>query len=356
MTSSATAAGISTQAANIMKPPAPPARRLNGTQRVAAILLSLGKTNSQKLLQHFDQDEIRIITVAAAQLGTVSPDELDRLAEEFIEQFSHGTTLFGSANEVEKMLEGVLPEDQLADIMSDVLGNSNRSIWDRLTTVSETVFANYLLKEHPQTAALILTKIKPAAAAKVLSQIQAPIRNQLVRRMLSIKAVVPEIMRDIEKTMHEDFMLNLSGTLEADSHARMADILNKMDRDHMEDALENLNEVRPKTAELLKGLLFTFDDIINLNARTRMAIFDQIPTDRIVLALKGTNGQFREVILSSLTSRARRIAEHELAASEPAAQRDVLDARSAITNLALEMAGRGEIELNPKQDEGAYFA
>jgi flagellar motor switch protein FliG len=333
-----------------------PAKPLNGVERVAAILLSLGKESSSRLLRHFDQEEIRMITVTAAQLGTVATEELDKLAEEFIEQFSNGPTLYGSANEVEKLLEGVLSEDQLSDIMSDVLGNSNRNIWDRLATVSETVFANYLTKEHPQTAALILTKIRPAAAAKVLGQISAPMRNQLVRRMLSIKAVVPEIMREVEKTMHEDFMLNLSGTLEADSYARMADILNKMDRDHMEDALDNLNEVRPKTAEMLKGLLFTFDDIINLNARTRMAIFDQIPTDRIVMALKGTDPSFREVILSSLTSRSRRIAEHELAGGEPAAQRDVLEARSFITNLALEMAGRGEIDLNPKQDEGAYFA
>lgn len=333
-----------------------PAKPLNGVERVAAILLSLGKESSSRLLRHFDQEEIRKITVTAAQLGTVATEELDRLAEQFIEQFSNGPTLYGSANEVEKLLEGVLSEDQLSDIMSDVLGNSNRNIWDRLATVSETVFANYLTKEHPQTAALILTKIRPAAAAKVLGQISAPMRNQLVRRMLSIKAVVPEIMREVEKTMHEDFMMNLSGTLEADSYARMADILNKMDRDHMEDALDNLNEVRPKTAEMLKGLLFTFDDIINLNARTRMAIFDQIPTDRIVMALKGTEPAFREVILSSLTSRSRRIAEHELAGGEPAAQRDVLEARSFITNLALEMAGRGEIDLNPKQDEGAYFA
>lgn len=332
-----------------------PAKPLSGVERVAALLLSLGRTSSAKLLQHFDQEEIRMITVTAAQLGTVATEELDRLAEEFIEQFSNGPALYGSANEVEKMLEGVLPEDQLSDIMSDVLGNSNRSIWDRLATVSETVFANYLAKEHPQTGALILTKIKPSAAAKVLGQVPPPMRNQLVRRMLSIKAVVPEIMREVEKTMHEDFMLNLSGTLEADSYARMADILNKMDRDHMEDALDNLNEVRPKTAEMLKGLLFTFDDIVKLNARTRMAIFDQIPTDRIVLALKGTDAGFREVILSSLTSRSRRIAEHELAAGEPAAQRDVLEARSGITNLALEMAGRGEIDLNPKQDDGAFF-
>lgn len=332
-----------------------PMKPLKGVERVAALLLSLGKSNSTKLLKHFDQEEIRMITVTAAQLGNVPTNQLDQLAENFIEQFSNGPALYGSANEVEKLLEGVLPEDQVSDIMSDVLGNSNRNIWDRLATVSETVFANYLMKEHPQTAALILTKIKPAAAAKVLGQIPAHMRNQLVRRMLSIKAVVPEIMREIEKTMHEDFMLNLSGMLEADSYARMADILNKMERDHMEDALDNLNEVRPKTAEMLKGLLFTFDDIVNLNARTRMAIFDQIPTDRIVLALKGTDPSFREVILSSLTSRARRIAEHELASGGPAAQRDVMEARSSITNLALEMAGRGEIDLNPKQDEGAYF-
>ncbi|MTI45898.1 flagellar motor switch protein FliG [Roseibium hamelinense] len=332
-----------------------PVKPLKGVEKVAALLLCLGKTSSTRLLKHFDQEEIRAITVTAAQLGTVAAEELDRLAEEFIEQFSNGTSLYGSANEVEKMLDGVLPEDQLSDIMSDVLGNSNRSIWDRLATVSETVFSNYLMNEHPQTAALILTKIKPSAAAKVLGQINPKMRNALVRRMLSIKTVVPEIMREVEKTMHEDFMLNLSGTLEADSYARMADILNKMDRDHMEDALDNLNEVRPKTAEMLKGLLFTFDDIVKLNARTRMAIFDQIPTDQIVLSLKGTDKQFREVILSSLTSRARRIAEHELNAGEPAAQRDVLQARSNITNLALEMASRGEIELNAKQDDGAYY-
>jgi len=343
---------MSTQTATATKLPT---KRLRGVQRVAALMLSLGRTSSQRLLKHFDQEEIRLITVTAAQLGTVASEELDQIAEEFIEQFTNGVTLFGSAGEVEKMLDGVLPDDELADIMSDVMGNSNRSIWDRLTTVSETVFATYLLKEHPQTAALILTKIKPSAAAKVLGQVNGDMRNQLVRRMLSIKPVVPEIMRDVERTMHEDFMLNLSGNLEADSHARMADILNKMDRDHMEDALDNLNEVRPKTAELLKGLLFTFDDIINLNARTRMAIFDQVPTDKIVMALKGTDAGFREVILSSLTSRARRIAEHELASGDPAAQRDVMDARSTITNLALEMAGRGEIELNPKQEDGAYF-
>ncbi|WP_321503966.1 flagellar motor switch protein FliG [Breoghania sp.] len=332
------------------------AQPLRGIQKVAALLLAMGKPNASRLLRHFDQEEIRLITLNAAQLGAVSASELDDLADQFLNQFAHGASLFGTAGEVEKMLDGVLPEDAVSEIMSDVLGNSNRSIWDRITTVSETVLANYLAKEHPQTAALILSKIRPASAAKVLSQLATPVRNQLMRRMLSIKPIVQEVMRDVEKTLHEDFMLNLSGSMEADSFARMADILNKMDREHMEEALTSLNDERPKSAEMLKGLLFTFDDIVDLNARTKMAIFDQISTDNVVMALKGTSPQFRESILSSLTSRMRRIVEFELNSGEPSTQREVLEARRTITDLALEMAGRGEIDLNPKQEERTYFS
>ncbi|WP_321336844.1 flagellar motor switch protein FliG [Breoghania sp.] len=332
------------------------AQPLRGIQKVAALLLAMGKPNASRLLRHFDQEEIRLITLNAAQLGAVSSAELDSLADEFLNQFAHGASLFGTAGEVEKMLDGVLPEDAVSEIMSDVLGNSNRSIWDRITTVSETVLANYLAKEHPQTAALILSKIRPTSAAKVLSQLPTPLRNQLMRRMLSIKPIVQEIMRDVEKTLHEDFMLNLSGSMEADSFARMADILNKMDREHMEEALTSLNDERPKSAEMLKGLLFTFDDIVNLNARTKMAVFDQISTDNVVMALKGTSPQFRESILSSLTSRMRRIVEFELNSGQPSTQREVLEARRTITDLALEMAGRGEIDLNPKQEERTYFS
>lgn len=123
----------------------------------------------------------------------------------------------------------------------------------------------------------------------------------------------------------------------------------------MEDVLNSLSVTRPKSAEILKGLLFTFDDIVNLTPAARTLLFDQIPTDKIVLALKGTDPSFREVILSSLASRVRRMVEHELNGREPAAQRDVLEARRSITDLALELAGRGEIDLNPEGGDDAFI-
>ena len=81
----------------------------------------------------------------------------------------------------------------------------------------------------------------------------------------------------------------------------------------MEEFLKNLSESWPKSAEILKGTLFTFDDIVNLSSKARMLIFDQIATERIVTALKGADTTFRELILSSLASRTRRLVEHELA-------------------------------------------
>ena len=102
-------------------------------------------------------------------------------------------------------------------------------------------------------------------------------------------------------------------------------------------------------------MLFTFDDIVKLTAKARMLIFDQVPTDRTVMALKGSDVAFRELILSSLAGRTRRLVEHELSSGIPANQKEILEARRTITDLALDMAGRGEIELNPDQEDQSFF-
>ncbi|MFC5069753.1 flagellar motor switch protein FliG [Flaviflagellibacter deserti] len=328
-------------------------RTLQGPEKAAALLLAMGQPLSGRLLAHFDTTEIKQVTRSIADLGSITAKQIEQLVEEFASKFSGGN-LLGSASDVEKLLTGILPADEVSDIMSDVLGYANRSIWDRISGVSENIFANYLLKEHPQTAALILSKVRPAFAARTMGHLPPPTRHELMRRMLNLKPIVEDTAGIVEKTLHEDFMLNFARNMGADTHARMADILNKMERNDMEDALEGIQKVKPESAEMLKGLLFTFDDIINLTPRARQSIFDQIPTERVVLALKGTDMDFRDIILSSLATRARRIVEHELDSGEPISQRDVVEARRMITDLALDMAGRGEIELNSGQDDDTY--
>ncbi|MEW5422238.1 flagellar motor switch protein FliG [Amorphus sp. 3PC139-8] len=327
-------------------------RPLKGPDRVAALLMAMGKPAAARVMRHFNADEIRMVTRSIAELRPVNSTQLEALVEDFASQFGAGASLVGNADAVEKLLSGILDPDEVRQIMNDVLGSQNHSIWDRISQVAEQSLASYLVKEHPQTAALILSKVKSGCAAKVMAHLPSELRSDLTRRMLTFKPIVDETMQIIEKTIHEDFMMNFSRNAGSDTHARMADIINKMERDQMEEVLEDLAQSKPKSAEILKGLLFTFDDIIRLTPRARTTLFDQVPNEKVVVALKGANPEFRDIILQSLASRVRRMVEQEIQNSEASSQRDIAEARRLITDLALEMAGRGEIELGDPDDDG----
>ncbi len=162
-------------------------RPLSGPEKVAALLLTMGRPAANRLLKHFDPIELRQITKSAADLGSVPSATIDTIVDEFSSKFVAGLDLMGTAGEAQQLLSEVLPPDQVADIMSDVLGSSNNLLWDRLSTIAEASFADYIVKEHPQTAALILSKVPTATAAKVISLIPRVARNALVRRMLALK-------------------------------------------------------------------------------------------------------------------------------------------------------------------------
>lgn len=330
-------------------------KTLRGPEKTAALLLYMGKPLAARLLKQFDADELKQITRSIAELGTVPAQTLEGLVEEFASQFVNGADLQGSADEVEQMLDGVLPPEQIADVMSDVTGNSNHVVWDRLSQVPETVFASYLAKEHPQTAAFVVSKINPSYAAKVAGKLPRDLRNEIMRRMLSIAPVTEWAVRIIQSQLQEDLLSNVSRQTGSGQHARMADIINKMEREKMDDVMQSLAAARPKAAEILRKLMFTFDDIIRLSPRARTVLFDKIPAELVVLALKGTDAAFRDAILSSLAARARRIVESELANGGPASQRDVLKARRTIADAALELASAGEIELHSSEDDDELF-
>jgi flagellar motor switch protein FliG len=331
------------------------ARPLFGAEKVAALLLSMDKEVAGRLLKRFDPLELRQVTRAAAELGSINPTTIEHLIADFTEQFTAGAELLGSAGSAESLLAGALPEDEAAEILSDVLGNSNKAMWDRLSAAPEAALAAYLQKEHPQTFAFVLSKLSSGAAAKVMAQTPRVLRNSLMKRMLSPRPVMDPMMRLLERTMHEDLLLNVARNTGGDVHSKIADIINKMERDQIEDVLNALSEDRPKDADALRGLMFTFEDIAKLSQKARTAVFDKVPADRVVLALKGTDATFREMILSSMGARARRMVEAELNTGGPAQQRDVLKARRAIADAVLEMAERNEIEIHSSGEADAVF-
>src|ERR1700722_861193 len=329
------------------------ARRLKGSDKVAALLLAMGKPVAGRLLKHFDPLELRQITKSASGLGAVPTPVLEALVEEFSLHFSNGLDLLGNAGEAEQLLTGAFPPEQVADILSDVLGSSNSGMWEKLPGIPENVFAAYLLKEHPQTAAFILSKLSPSHAAKISAEFPRDFRNEAMRRMLSLEPVQDSTLRSIEGVLQEDLLNAAARHSGASPHSRMANIINQLEPEAMEDVLQSLALARPKEVEILKKLLFSFDDMLKLSVKARATLFDKIPTERVVLALRGTQAEFRDGVLSSLTSRARRLVESELDDGSVVSPRDVAKARRMIADLVLEMAQRNEIEIASSELDAA---
>lgn len=327
-------------------------RTMTGPEKVAALLLAMGKPLASRLLKHFDPGELKTITRSAAALGSVPMASLEDLVEELASQFSRGVDLRGTAAEVEHLLGSVLPPEQVAEIMADVLGNSNSSTWVRLSNLPDKELAAYIAKEHPQTAALVLSRLTPEAAAKLLAALPRDTRNPLTRRMLSLRSVNEATIRILENRLRDDLLANPQRDAAKHTQARIVDILNRMAPDQAEDVLGSLAEVKPTEAAALRSKMFSFTDIDRLSMKARSVLFDRVPSERIVVALKGTDAAFRTAVLSALGARARRLVENELN-NNVGSPKEVAAARKEISSTVLDLIGRGEIELDAEAEQDA---
>jgi flagellar motor switch protein FliG len=329
----------------------PPEEHLTGPKKVAALLLSMDKKVASRLLKHFDEDDIKLIAQTATDLGSVSKNTLDKLIEEFAVSLRTGGDLIATAIEVEQLLNGVVPPEQIAEIMSQVRSKSLQSIWIKLGEVPETSTAQYLAKEHPQVSALVLSRTPPAYAAAALKMLPTPLRNEIMRRMLSLKIVLERPIQLLEGAVKEELLYKSAKNAGPTIHARLADIINKMDRKQMDEILSDLDQHRPKEAELVRGLLFTFDDLLRLSQPALITLFDGIPSDRTIMALYGAEPRMIELILEATPARARRMIEQELSTGKKPNAKEIQKARRAIADAALEMIEKGVIEIGTQEEE-----
>ncbi|HXW21554.1 MAG TPA: FliG C-terminal domain-containing protein [Rhodomicrobium sp.] len=326
--------------------PAPSAqRKLTGTEKAAALLLAVGKENASKILAQLDDEDIRVIARSASDLGAVSQATLDSIAEEFVIKVTVDGGLRGSSENVERLLEEIMPQQQVRQIMADVRARMNEAVWPRLVDLPAHVLAQFLNKEHPQVVTFILSKTSASLTAEVVAAFPTHLRNEVMRRMLTHKLVTQQSLRLLEQVLRDELLLKVAKTTGQDTHERVAKIVNKLGKKEMEEVLDSIGATRPKEAETVRGLLFTFDDIRKLPARTRVALFEAIEAERLVPALNGADDALKDFILSSVPSRTRRVIEQDLAAAPPLTEKEVEKARREIADFALQLADQGAISL-----------
>jgi flagellar motor switch protein FliG len=227
--------------------------------------------------------------------------------------------------------------------MDEIRGPAGRNMWEKLANVQEEVLANYLKNEYPQTVAVVLSKLRPEHAARVLSILPEDLSLDVINRMLRMEAVQKEVIERVEQTLRTEFMSNLSQTRRRDAHEVMAEIFNNFDRQTETRFLTVLESENRDSAERIKALMFTFDDLVKLDAGSAQTLMRNIDKDKLAVALKGANETVRQFFFSNMSTRAAKMLVDEMQEMGPVRLRDVDEAQGLLVNIAKDLAAKGEI-------------
>ncbi|HVA15525.1 MAG TPA: flagellar motor switch protein FliG [Stellaceae bacterium] len=331
-------------------------RTLSGAERAAILMLSLGEEHSTRLFTLMDDEEIKEISACMANLGTVSSSIVERLFVDFVDQISATGSLVGTHESTERLLQKALGADRVATIMEEIRGPAGRTMWDKLGNVNESVLANYLKNEYPQTVAVVLSKIKSDHAGRVLTQLPESFAMEVIMRMLRMEAVQKEVLDDVERTLRNEFFTSLARTNRRDAHELIAEIFNSLDRNTETRFIAALEERNRDSAERIKGLMFTFEDLQKLDSGAIQTLMRGAEKEKIPVALKGASDPLKDLFFTNMSERAGKLLKEEIAGMGPVRLKDVEEAQSYLVSVAKDLAARGEIIISDgsAEDELVY--
>ncbi|MBP0494498.1 flagellar motor switch protein FliG [Roseomonas indoligenes] len=325
--------------------------KLTGPQKAAVLLLTLGEDQARRLFARLHEDEIRDVSAAMATLGAIDAAVVEDLCKEFSDSLGATGKLIGSYETTERMLLKTLPPDRVAQIMEEIRGPAGRTMWDKPGNVSEAVLANYLKNEYPQTVAVVLSKVRSDHAARVLALLPEGFAMEVVMRMLRMETVQKEALEGVERTLKMEFMSNLARASRQDSHEMMAEIFNNLDRAAEGRIMAALEERNHESAERIRALMFTFDDLSRLDGQGVQMLLRSVDKDKLALALKGASEPLKDLFFGNLSERAAKMLKDDIAALGAVRLRDVDEAQAMMVATAKDLAATGQIQLEDGQEQ-----
>lgn len=333
----------------------PDYKSFTGAQKAAILILAIGDAQGGKVFAMLHEDEIREISRAMVQLGPIPAAIVEQLSAEFTAGVSDVTGLIGGIESTERLLSKNLPADRVAQIMDEIYGPTGRTMWDKLGNVDESVLANFLKNEYPQTVAVVVSKIKAEHAAKVLAELPEAFATEVVMRLLRMEAVQKDVLEGVERTLRSEFMSNLARTAKRDPHEQMANIFNNLDRKTESRFLGALEKRDQEAADRIRALMFTFEDLGRISAQGIQVLLRSVQKDKIAMALKGAPPEMKELFFRNLSERAGKMLREEIEGLGPVKLKSVDECRAELVRVAKDLASDGRIEIKQASEEEVVY-
>ena len=314
-----------------------------GPQRAAALLLLLGDAEGAPIWKLLDEDEIKAVSHAMVQLGSLEAETVERLIVDFVSRLSTGGGISSNFERTESLLLKIFPPEQVTSIMAEIKGASGKRVWGSLTQIDPEILATFLRNEYPQTVAVVLSKVRADYAARVLTMLPEEFAIDVLSRMLRMETVQKEALRHIEETLRVEFVSTIAQTTRRDAHELMADVFNSFDRQTETRFLAALDQANRGSAKRIRELMFTFEDLLKLDPGSVQTLMRKVDNDTLCRALKGADERVRGFFMGQMSTRAAKNLNDEMNSMGPIRLKEVDEAQAKMTELAKDLADKGEI-------------
>lgn len=320
-------------------------KELNGRQKAAIFLVTLGSEISSAIFKHLREDEIETLTFEIARLDNVESDDRDRVLQEFKElMMAQDFITSGGIDYARELLEKSLGSTKAVDIINRLTSSLQVRPFDFVRRTDPAHLLNFIQQEHPQTIALILAYLEPQKASNILSSLPHEIQSDVAKRIATMDRTSPEVLREVERVLEKKLStLSNEDFTAAGGVENIVEILNLVDRTTEKTIIESLEEEDAELAEEIKKRMFVFEDIVLLDNQAIQKVLREVDTNDLAKALRGVEAEVQDKIFRNMSKRAAALLKEEMEYMGPIRIKDVEEVQQKIVASIRKLEEQGEI-------------
>lgn len=318
---------------------------ITGREKAAILLISLGPEYSAQIFKHLNNEEIEELTLEIANMRKVSPEEKDKVLDEFYEIcIAQEYISEGGINYAKDVLEKALGSQKAMDIINKLTASLQVKPFDFARKADPSQLLNFIQNEHPQTIALILAYLSSSQSAQILSALPQVKQAEVAQRIATMDRTSPEVIREVELVLERKLssLVNQDYT-SAGGIQSIVDILNSVDRGTEKNIMDTLEIQDIELVEEIRKRMFIFEDIMGLDSTSIQRFIRETDNKELAVALKGATKEVADVIYANMSKRMAEMIKEDMDFMGPVRLRDVEEAQQNIVNIIRRLEDAGEI-------------
>jgi flagellar motor switch protein FliG len=322
---------------------------LTGRQKAAALLIALGQEAASEIIKYCDDDEIEQITLEIFNMGKVSSKIKEAVVQEtYHMSFVGDGTTAGGVEYARDLLARALGNQKAQEFLERVQLKSQGAPFDFLEDADPAQLANSLKNEHPQTIALIISHLKVSKAAAVIAHLEEDLQAEVAIRIAIMERVSPDVIHEVEEGLRDKLssLLTQQDYSAAGGVSSLVNILHQVDRTTEKVIMDALDQEQPQVAEEVRRKMFVFENIVTLDDRSIQRILREVDNKDLILALKGSSEEVRNLIFRNMSTRAAELLKEDLAITGPVRLRNVEEAQQRIVAVIRQLEAAEEIVIS----------